>query len=40
MGRGNETDKKYRDKKNQRQNYRNKTQANLRIWGLPRRKPK
>ena len=40
MRRVNETNKKYRDKKNQRQNYRNKTQANLGIWSLPRRKPK
>lgn len=28
--------KKDRDKKNQRQNYRNKTQANVYIWNLPR----
>ena len=32
--------KKYRKKKDQRQNYRNKTQAYVYTWVLPKRKPK
>lgn len=35
-----EMKKKYRDKKDQRHNYENKTQANRYLWSLSRRKPK